>query len=470
VILRRVLIANRGEIAVRVVRTCLALGIETVLTVAGADRDAVPSRLADAVIPVGAGYLDADAVVRAALAAGADAVHPGYGFLAESPRLARACDAAGLVFIGPTAEQLDAVGDKLAARDRATAAGLAVVPGGPVGSQGGEGGKKAAAALAAEIGWPVLVKAAGGGGGRGLRAVAGPAQLDAAIEAATAEADAAFGDPRVYLERLVTSGRHVEVQLLGDGERVIHLGDRDCSVQRRYQKLLEEAPAPLLDEDLRSGIRRAAVAFGRHLGYRGIGTVEFLVDAERGACCFLEMNARIQVEHPVTEAITGLDLVAEQIAVAEGGPLRLAQDDVRLAGHAIECRINAEDPGQGFRPSPGTVTRAVFPAGPGIRVDTHVQAGSAVPPGYDSLLAKLIVTGRDRAQALARLRTALARCEIDGVATTAALHAELAADPEFARGGADTGYLARFLARRTGTHAPTGVTDKRDAGAGARRG
>ena len=462
--MRRVLIANRGEIAVRVVRTCRALGVETVLTVAGADRDAVPARLADAVAPIGASYLDADAVVRAALAAGADAVHPGYGFLAESPRLARACDAAGLVFIGPTAEQLGAVGDKLAARDHATAAGLPVVPGGAVGS------RAEATRLADQIGWPVLVKAAGGGGGRGLRAVAEPAQLDAAIERATAEAEAAFGDPRLYLERLVTSGRHVEVQLLGDGERVICLGDRDCSVQRRYQKLLEEAPAPLLDDGLRSGIRRAAVAFGRHLGYRGLGTVEFLVDARRGDFYFLEMNARIQVEHPVTEAISGLDLVAEQIAVAEGGPLRLAQDDVRLAGHAIECRINAEDPGQGFRPSPGTVTRAVFPAGPGIRVDTHVQAGSAVPPGYDSLLAKLIVTGRDRAQALARLRGALARCEIEGVATTAALHAALAADPEFGRGGADTGYLARFLARRAGTAVRAGVTDKKAAAAGARRG
>jgi acetyl-CoA carboxylase biotin carboxylase subunit len=447
VILRRVLIANRGEIAVRIVRTCRALGIETVLAVSDADRDSVPARLADAAIPLGgaAGYLDVDAVVRAALAARADAVHPGYGFLSESSRLARACEAAGLVFIGPTAAQLDAVGDKLAARDRAVAAGLPVVPGGPVASKGGESAEKAAARLAAAIGFPVLVKAAGGGGGRGLRAVADPGQLGAAIERAIAEAGAAFGDSRVYLEALVTNARHVEVQLLGDGERVIHLGDRDCSVQRRYQKLLEEAPAPLLDEGLRAQVRRAAVAFGRHLGYRGLGTVEFLVDAAGATFYFLEMNARIQVEHPVTEAITGLDLVAEQIAVAEGGRLRLAQDDVRLAGHAIECRINAEDAADGFRPSPGTVTRAVFPAGPGIRVDTHVQAGSAVPPGYDSLLAKLIVSGRDRADALARLRGALARCEIEGVATTIALHAALAADPEFARGGADTEYLSRFL-------------------------
>ncbi len=381
------------------------------------------------------------AVVGAARAAGADAVHPGYGFLSESPRLARACAAAGLVFIGPTAEQLEAVGDKLAARGHAAAAGLPVVPGGAVGSAA------EAAALAARIGWPVLVKAVGGGGGRGLRPVHQPADLGAAVERATAEAGAAFGDPRVYLERYVQPGRHVEVQLLGDGQRVIHLGDRDCSVQRRYQKLVEEAPAPRLDDALRAEIRRDGVAFGKLLRYRGLGTAEFLVDAARGRWYFLEMNARIQVEHPVTEAICGLDLVAEQIAVAEGRPLRLAQDDAALAGHAIECRINAEDPADGFRPSPGTVTRAVFPAGPGIRVDTHLQAGSAVPAGYDSLLAKVIASGRDRAEALARLRSALARCEITGVATTIPLQAALTAQPEFARGGVDTGYLARFLDR-----------------------
>ncbi len=446
-ILRRVLVANRGEIAVRVLRTCRGLGIEGVLGVCDADRDSVPARLADAVIPLGApaGYLDVAAVVRAARAAGADAVHPGYGFLSESPRLARACAAAGLVFIGPTAGQLEAVGDKLAARGHAVAAGLPVVPGGAVASPA------EAAELAARIGWPILVKAVGGGGGRGLRAAEGPAGLGTAIERAIAEAGAAFGDPRVYLERQVNPGRHVEVQLLGDGQRVIHLGDRDCSVQRRYQKLVEEGPAPLLGDGLRAQIRRAAVAFGNQILYRGLGTVEFLVDAGRDRFYFLEMNARIQVEHPVTEAVSGLDLVAEQFAVAEGGRLRLAQDDVTLAGHAIECRVNAEDPGAGFRPSPGTVTRAVFPAGPGIRVDTHVQAGSAVPPGYDSLLAKLIVSGRDRAGALARLRSALARCEIDGVATTVALHARLAADPEFARGGVDTGYLDRFLARSGGS-------------------
>jgi acetyl-CoA carboxylase biotin carboxylase subunit len=276
-----------------------------------------------------------------------------------------------------------------------------------------------------------------------------PGELAGAVAVASAEARAAFGDPRVYLERYVSPARHVEVQVLGDGENVIHLGDRDCSVQRRYQKLIEEAPAPRLGETLRVGMRAAAVALGLHLKYQGLGTVEFLVDAETAAFWFLEVNARIQVEHPVTEAVTGLDLVAEQIAIAEGRRLRLAQADVDLRGHAIECRINAEDPAAGFRPSPGTVRRAVFPAGPGIRVDTHVQAGSAVPPQYDSLLAKLIVSGASRAQALDRLRGALARCEIDGVATTVAMHTALADDAEFAAGGVPTGYLARWLELQT---------------------
>ena len=449
-VIRRVLVANRGEIAVRILRTCRSLGIETVLTVSDADRDSLPARLAGAVIPVASGYLDVASVVGAATAAGADAVHPGYGFLSENPRLARACADAGVIFIGPTAGQLEETGDKLAARDRAEAAGLPVAPGGAVASVA------QARELAARIGWPVLVKAVGGGGGRGLRPVHQPSGLAAAVERAMAEARAAFGDDRVYLERYLPHGRHVEVQLLGDGQRVIHLGDRDCSVQRRYQKLLEEAPAPRLAGRLRAQIRSAAVAFGTLISYRGLGTVEFLADVARGSFFFLEMNARIQVEHPVTEAVTGLDLVAEQIAVAEGRPLRLALQDVRLAGHAIECRINAEDPRDGFRPSPGTVTRAVFPAGPGIRVDTHLQAGTVVPAGYDSLLAKVIASGRDRAEALERLRRALARCEIEGVATTLGLHAALTAQPEFARGGVDTGYLARFTAAAPQEAARTG--------------
>jgi acetyl-CoA carboxylase, biotin carboxylase subunit len=445
VIIRRVLVANRGEIAVRVLRTCRRLGIETVLAVSDADADSVPARLADQTIRLADTYLGVEAVVAAASAARADAIHPGYGFLAENPRLARACEAAGIVFIGPSADVLEATGDKLAARGHATAAGLPVLP-------GGQADPADAGALARRIGYPVLVKAAGGGGGRGLRMVSDPRQLGAAVTLASAEAEAAFGDPRVYLERYVSPARHVEVQLLGDGENVIHLGDRDCSVQRRYQKLVEESPAPLLGETLRVSMRTAAVALGLHLKYQGLGTVEFLVDVDREAFYFLEVNARIQVEHPVTEMVTGLDLVAEQIAIAEGRGLRRSQASISLSGHAIECRINAEDPADGFRPSPGTVTSAVFAAGPGIRVDTHVQTGSAVPPQYDSLLAKLIVTGPDRAAALTRLRSALARCRIGGVTTNTAMHAALATDEEFAAGGVDTGYLARWL-----RHAPVPV-------------
>jgi acetyl-CoA carboxylase, biotin carboxylase subunit len=441
---RRVMVANRGEIAVRVIRTCQRLGIQAVLAVSDADRDSLPARQADATVRIGpaaaaASYLNVAAVVNAAVAAGVDAIHPGYGFLSENPRLARACEAAGVVFIGPSAEVLEAAGDKLAAREHAAAAGLPVLPGGLADGL-------ADRVLADVIGFPVLVKAAGGGGGRGLRVVRDPGQLERAIAMGSAEAEAAFGDPRVYLERYVPVARHVEVQLLGDGETVIHLGDRDCSVQRRYQKIIEEAPAPGLGSQVREGLRAAAVTLGRQLKYQGLGTVEFLVDADAGVFYFLEVNARIQVEHPVTEAVTGLDLVAEQIAVAEGRGVRLRQGDVRLSGHAIECRINAEDPADGFLPSPGTVSRAVFPAGSGIRVDTHVQAGSAVPAQYDSLLAKLVAFGADRGEALARLRGALGRCEIGGVATNVAMLAELAADEEFGAGGVDTGYLARWLA------------------------
>jgi acetyl-CoA carboxylase, biotin carboxylase subunit len=444
-IIRRMLIANRGEIAVRVIRTCRRLGIETVLAVSEADADSVPAKMADQTILLGPGgvadtYLSVAAIVGAAVAAKADAIHPGYGFLAENPELALACEAAGIILAGPGAEVLEAAGDKLAARAHAVAAGLPVLPGGPVGT--GDAG-----ALAERIGYPVLVKAAGGGGGRGLRVVREPGELAAAVTLASAEAQAAFGDPRVYLERYISPARHVEVQLLGDGRNVIHLGDRDCSVQRRYQKLVEEAPAPLLGETLRVSMRVAAVALGLHLKYQGLGTVEFLVDPQRATFYFLELNARIQVEHPVTEAITGLDLVAEQIAVAEGRGLRLSQAGVGFSGHAIECRINAEDPAADFRPSPGTVTRVVFPAGPGIRVDTHIQTGSAVPPQYDSLLAKLVVSGADRAQALARLRGALARCQVAGVATTVPLLSTMVDDPAMAAGGVDTAWLEQWPGR-----------------------
>jgi acetyl-CoA carboxylase biotin carboxylase subunit len=442
--IRRLLIANRGEIAARVIRTCTRLGIESVLAASDADLESLPARLADRVVRLGPAnaaqsYLDPTAVVRAAQAVDADAVHPGYGFLSENPSLARACAAAGIVFVGPAPESLEAVGDKLTARSHALAAGLPVVP-------GGEAADLAQArAVAAEVGYPLLVKAVGGGGGRGMKRVHGPDDLAHTLDLAVSEAAAAFGDPRVYLERFVSSGRHVEVQILGDGARAVALGDRDCSIQRRYQKLFEEAPAPLLPDALRAEMGAAALALAEHLRYRGLGTVELLVDRERGTFYFLEMNARIQVEHPVTELVTGLDLVAEQLAVAEGLPLRLRQQDVVLTGHAVECRINAEDWRHGFRPSPGRIDRVVLPVGEGLRVDTHVQGGSVVPPYYDSLLAKLIVHGTDRDDALTRARAALDLLRIDGVTTTVPVHQALLADAEFAAGGVDTTFFERFL-------------------------
>jgi len=442
--IRRLLIANRGEIAARVIRTCTRLGIESVLAASEADLESLPARLADGVVRLGpaaasASYLDPDAVVRAARSVGADAVHPGYGFLSENPSLARACTAAGIVFVGPTPESLEAVGDKLKARSHALAAGLPVVPGGEAVDLAG------AQTVAADVGFPLLVKAVGGGGGRGMKLVSDPADLAHILDLAISEAAAAFGDPRVYIERFVASGRHVEVQVLGDGTRAVALGDRDCSVQRRYQKLFEEAPAPLLSDALRAAMAEAALRLAAHLGYRGLGTVELLVDRERDTFYFLEMNARIQVEHPVTEMITGLDLVAEQLAVAEGLPLRIRQEDVVLTGHAVECRINAEDWTAGFRPSPGRIDRVVLPVGDGLRVDTHVQGGSVVPPYYDSLLAKLIVHGTDRQDALARARAALDLLRIEGVTTTVPVHQALLADPEFSAGGVDTAFFERFL-------------------------
>jgi acetyl-CoA carboxylase biotin carboxylase subunit len=447
--IRRLLIANRGEIAARVIRTCARLGIESVLAASDADLDALPARLADRVVrlgpaPASESYLDPAAVVRAAKTVGADAVHPGYGFLSENPALARACAAAGIVFVGPTPETLEAVGDKLRARSHALTAGLPVVPGGEAADLGG------ARTVAAEVGYPLLVKAVGGGGGRGMKLVRAANELAHTLDLAISEAAAAFGDPRVYLERFVASGRHVEVQVLGDGTRAVAMGDRDCSVQRRYQKLFEEAPAPLLSDRIRAEMAAAAIALATHLRYRGLGTVELLYDRERDTFSFLEMNARIQVEHPVTEMVTGIDLVAEQLAVAEGLPLRLSQKDIVHTGHAVECRINAEDWTHDFRPSPGRIERVVLPVGDGIRVDTHVQGGSVVPPHYDSLLAKLIVHGVDRADALARTRAALDLLQIDGVTTTVPVHQALLADPEFAAGGVDTAFFERFL----GAHRP----------------
>jgi acetyl-CoA carboxylase biotin carboxylase subunit len=441
----RLLIANRGEIAARIIRTCRRLGIETVLAASDADLASVPAKLADKTVRLGPSapaqsYLDIERILAVAREARVQAIHPGYGFLAENVRMARACREAGIVFIGPDESALRAAGDKLEAREHAIAAGLPVVPGAPLADT------EAALDVARKIGFPVLIKAVAGGGGRGMKSVREPTETKRQAEIAAAEADAAFGDRRLYVERYIERGRHIEVQILGDGlGHIAHVGTRDCSIQRRHQKLVEEAPAPALDDALRSALHEAAVSFGKRLAYRSAGTVEFLVDDDHRTFYFLEMNARIQVEHPVTEVVTGLDLIAEQIAIAENEGLRFSHADVDFCGHAIECRINAEDPALDFRPSPGTVARAELPAGPGIRVDTHIEAGVVVPPFYDSLLAKIIAHGKDRAEALARMRTALADARIDGVATNLAVQAALMSDPAFTAGGVHTTYGAEFL-------------------------
>jgi len=441
--IRRILIANRGEIALRIIRSCHTLGIDTVLAASEADLHSVPARLADHVICIGPpqaaqSYLNIPAIINAAQTTGADAIHPGYGFVAENRKFANACETAGIIFIGPTEAQLDAVGDKLKARHNAVDAGLPVVPGAAIETP------EEGLARMQEFGFPILIKAVGGGGGRGLKQVQEPAQLAEAMTLSMAEAEAAFGDGRIYLERYVAAGRHVEVQILGDGKNVIHLGTRDCSIQRRYQKLVEEAPAPDLPEKVRSAMHESAVAFGRHLNYRGLGTVEFLYDAKTHEYYFLEMNARIQVEHPVTEAITGLDLVAEQIAVAEGRPLRLQQQDIIFNGHAIECRINAEDVANDFHPSPGHIDSARFPVGEGVRVDTHIETGVEVPPFYDSLIAKVIASGSDRPAAVARMQAALTDCTIEGVATNLSMHRAIMQDKAFRKGGVTTAFFSHI--------------------------
>ena len=446
--IRRILIANRGEIAARIIRTCRALQIETVLAASEADRDSVPAKLADRTVCIGPArpsesYLKVETIVQAALGTQADAIHPGYGFLSERAPLARLCESQNILFIGPTAEQIEAVGDKLRARSAAEAANVPVVPGAAVESVA------TAVSEGRRIGVPLLVKAVGGGGGRGMKLVEKLADLPAAVELASAEAGAAFGDARVYLERFISSGRHVEVQVLGDGRgTVINLGERDCSVQRRYQKLIEETPAPGLSERQRHSLHEAAMRFAARLSYRGAGTVEFLVDRQSGSFYFLEMNARIQVEHPVTEAVTGVDLVAEQIAIANGDGLRRELANLKRRGCAIECRINAEDPTHDFRPSPGVVREVTWPSGAGIRVDTHIQQGSRVPPFYDSLMAKIIAHGPDRASALALLQRAIAATRLSGVASNLSFHAAALADPEFQAGGVDTGFVARLLANK----------------------
>ncbi|MCI2422646.1 acetyl-CoA carboxylase biotin carboxylase subunit [Saccharopolyspora sp. K220] len=446
--LRRVLIANRGEIALRVLRACHHAGIEAVAAYSDADKAARWVELADDAVrlggsPAAKSYLDPDAVLRAAHESGVDAVHPGYGFLAENADFARKAGEAGLVFIGPPpAEVIEQLGDKATARRMAEQAGVPVVPGsGPLTDL------TAATEAAASIGFPLLVKASAGGGGRGIRPVRNAAELAEVLPTAQAEATAAFGDGTVYLERLVTNARHIEVQLLADEHgTVLHALERDCSVQRRRQKLVEEAPAPGLAPETRAAIADAAVRLARHVGYRNAGTAEFLL-GEDGEFYFIEMNTRIQVEHPITECITGLDLVAEQLRIAAGDPLRVTQSDLTPDGAAIELRLNAEDPDHGFRPSPGELTRFDLPGGLGVRVDSGFTAGDRISPFYDSMLAKLICFGADRTEALARARQALAELRIDGLPTTASMHARILADPEFNAGPVHTGWLEPWLAR-----------------------
>ncbi len=445
--IRRVLVANRGEIAVRILRTLRRLGIESVLAVSTADRDSMAARLADRSVCIGPGratesYLRIDTLVQAALGTGSQAVHPGYGFLSERAEFAQACEDNGVIFIGPTADQISRVGDKLQARQIAEEAGVPVTPGGPVATL------EEALSMAERIGYPVLIKAVGGGGGRGLKRAESPQQLRQLFELASAEALSAFGDGRVYIECFVTQGRHVEVQVLGDGQQVVHLGDRDCSVQRRYQKVIEEAPAPCLPDELREGLRQAAVRFASHIGYRNAGTIEFLVDVPRQQFYFLEMNARIQVEHPVTEMVTGVDLVEQQINIAQGRPLALLQDEIRIQGHAIECRINAEDPDRDFAPSPGRITEAFFPTGEGLRVDTHMETRAVIPPFYDSMVAKVIAVGNSREEARGRLVHALSQTRLTGIKTNIPLHLAVLESQEFVEGGVDTGFLGRHLAEQ----------------------
>jgi acetyl-CoA carboxylase biotin carboxylase subunit len=457
--IRRVLIANRGEIAVRIVSACRTLGLETVAAVSDADRDSLAARVADHAVVVGPApaaqsYLRAERLVEAALVHGCEAVHPGYGFLSERAPFARACADAGLTFIGPSPEAIEAMGDKITAVTLADRAGVPRVPG-----SGALRDAVEAARVAGEIGHPVLLKAAAGGGGRGMRIVRREAELPAAFDSAALEARAAFGDPTLYVEKFIERARHVEIQVIGDRlGSVVHLGERECSTQRRHQKLIEEAPSPALDAAARERMAGYAVRLAQAVGYHGAGTVEFVLDESDGRFYFLEMNTRIQVEHPVTEMITGRDLVAEQIRVACGLPLSFRQDEVVCAGHAIECRINAEDADRDFRPSPGSITAWQAPAGEGVRVDTHCHAGASVPPHYDSLLAKVIVRAGTRADAIARMRQALAELHVEGVATTAPFHAGVLEHEDFTAGRVTTRWVEDVFLPQRRTAATAGAS------------
>jgi acetyl-CoA carboxylase biotin carboxylase subunit len=445
---RKVLIANRGEIALRVIRACKEMGIRTVAVFSEADRESLHVRFADEDVCIGPAparesYLNIPRIIAAAEISGADAIHPGYGFLAENAEFSEICQRSEITFIGPTPRQIRLMGDKAAARRTMVEVGVPVVPGTDVLTDPAE-----ALARAEEIGFPVLIKAAAGGGGKGMRVANDAAEFERQFTMARNEASAAFGDDSVYLEKYLARPRHIEFQILGDQHgRVIHLGERDCSVQRRHQKLIEEAPSPALTPELRAAMGEAAVRGAKAIDYVGAGTIEMLLN-EDGSFYFMEMNTRIQVEHPVTEMCTGVDLVKEQIRAAAGLPLSVADKPIELRGHAIECRINAEDPARNFAPSPGDIITFHPPGGPGVRLDTHVYAGYRVPPFYDSLLAKLIVHGSTREEAIARMKNALQTFVLEGVHTTIPFHLQVLENPDFVAGDIDTKFLERMVAER----------------------
>jgi acetyl-CoA carboxylase biotin carboxylase subunit len=461
----RVLIANRGEIAVRIVRACRKAGVETVLACSAADLDSHAAKMVDRTVCVGPAlaaqsYLDQDAIVTAAIGTGCDALHPGYGFLSERASFRRLCDDAGIAFIGPGADAIATMGDKLAAIGLAKSHGVPTIPG-----CDRLDSARSAMHEATRVGFPVMLKASAGGGGRGMRVVHDVHGIGSAFEAASAEARAAFGDGTLFMEKYIERGRHIEVQVFGDTHgNLVHLGERDCSVQRRHQKLVEEAPSPAIDAPLREQLTAAALRLARAARYVGAGTVEFILDADSRAFYFLEMNTRIQVEHPVTEEVTGIDLVLEQIRVAGGEPLSFSQSDVTLSGHAIECRINAEDATRGFMPSPGTLTKWSPPGGPGVRVDSHCYEGYAIPPFYDSMIGKLIVHGAGRAQAIERMLSALDGFVAAGVKTTLPFSKAIVADDDFQRSAITTAWLEEtFLPRYLHRSGPQEESSEADA-------
>lgn len=442
----KILIANRGEIALRILRTCEEMGIATVAVHSTVDAQALHVQLADEAVCIGEApssksYLNIPNIIAAALTRNASAIHPGYGFLAENARFAEICTDHKIAFIGPTPEAMRAMGDKSTAKETMQRVGVPTVPG----SDGLLTDEKEAYAIAREIGYPVIIKATAGGGGRGMRLVREDSEMSKHFMAAQGEAEAAFGNPGVYLEKFVEQPRHIEFQILADSYgNVVHLGERDCSIQRRHQKLLEEAPSPALTPELRQAMGDAAIRAAKSINYVGAGTVEFLLDAS-GQFYFMEMNTRIQVEHPVTEMITGLDLIAEQIRVAQGEALAFTQDDIQLRGHAIECRINAEDPDHNFRPNPGRINGYLAPGGLGVRIDSHVYTDYEIPPYYDSLVGKLIVWGPDRPTAIRRMRRALRECAITGLPTTIPFHQRVLEHPNFLKGDVYTNFVNQMM-------------------------